>query len=239
MGTKVISFSLWGNDPKYIQGAIENARLAKEIYPGWECRFYVDREVPNYFYHAVGEFDYVRIIFRLDLDEPYINITEAGGTPNVARGDWTGMLWRFEPILEDDVEIMISRDCDSRISHREAACVNQWLESDKGFHTIHDHFHHSVPILGGLWGIKKGCLPEFGDLMFAWEAEDRWQTDQDFLTQKIWPRVMYNTMNHSEFHTNVWPGIPIPIPRNGNEFIGAAYDENNIIDSEQVKQLYG
>ena len=30
---KVISFCLWGNDPKYNVGAIRNAEIAKEIYP--------------------------------------------------------------------------------------------------------------------------------------------------------------------------------------------------------------
>ena len=38
---KVISFSLYGNDPKYCVGAIKNAKLAKYIYPDWVCRFKV------------------------------------------------------------------------------------------------------------------------------------------------------------------------------------------------------
>jgi hypothetical protein len=134
---------------------------------------------------------------------------------------------------------MLSRDCDSRLSLREKAAVDEWLESDKGFHTIHDHFHHSVPILGGLWGIKRGCLPVFDKLMSDWSAEDRWQTDQDFLAQEIWPRVQSDTLNHSEFHTNIWPGIPIPVPRSGTEFIGATYDENDAIDVDQMRSLYG
>ena len=37
---KLITFSLWGQDPKYLVGAIRNAELASEIYPDWICRFY-------------------------------------------------------------------------------------------------------------------------------------------------------------------------------------------------------
>ena len=44
---KVISFSLWGNDRKYTIGAIENAKLAKEHYPGWTCRYYIGKSVPE------------------------------------------------------------------------------------------------------------------------------------------------------------------------------------------------
>ena len=36
---KVISFSLWGDNPKYTIGAIKNAELIDTIYPGWIGRF--------------------------------------------------------------------------------------------------------------------------------------------------------------------------------------------------------
>jgi len=39
----IISFSLWGNDPMYWKGAVKNIKLAKELYPGFICRFYVDK----------------------------------------------------------------------------------------------------------------------------------------------------------------------------------------------------
>jgi hypothetical protein len=38
---KIISYSLWGDLPLYTVGAISNAKQAKEIYPGWICRFYI------------------------------------------------------------------------------------------------------------------------------------------------------------------------------------------------------
>ena len=44
---KVISFSLWGTNKKYTIGAIENAKLALEYYPGWICRYYIASSVPK------------------------------------------------------------------------------------------------------------------------------------------------------------------------------------------------
>ena len=44
---KVISFSLWGDNPIYTVGAIRNAELAETIYPGWECWFFVGTSVPS------------------------------------------------------------------------------------------------------------------------------------------------------------------------------------------------
>ena len=37
----VIVFSLWGKDPRYLAGAQNNAVVARYLYPGWQCRFYV------------------------------------------------------------------------------------------------------------------------------------------------------------------------------------------------------
>ena len=43
----LITFSLFGDNPLYCVGAVENARLAKEIYPEWIARFYVAQDVPS------------------------------------------------------------------------------------------------------------------------------------------------------------------------------------------------
>ena len=44
---KVISYSLWGDNPIYTHGALRNLEMAKEIYPEWTCRFYLDKNVPE------------------------------------------------------------------------------------------------------------------------------------------------------------------------------------------------
>jgi len=43
---RVISYSLYGSNPRYTDGAISNAKLMKEIYPGWDMRVYYDNSVP-------------------------------------------------------------------------------------------------------------------------------------------------------------------------------------------------
>ena len=59
---KIISFSLWGRDPKYTVGAIKNAELAKEIYPGWICRFYCANDVPNPIIFQLEDMDNVEVV---------------------------------------------------------------------------------------------------------------------------------------------------------------------------------
>ena len=42
----VIAFSLCGNAVAYGDGAVRNAIAAKQLYPEWRCRFYIDESVP-------------------------------------------------------------------------------------------------------------------------------------------------------------------------------------------------
>jgi protein O-GlcNAc transferase len=112
---KIISFCLWGSDPKYIIGAIENAILASKIYPGWICRFYIGQSTLE----SASEF-----VARLEA------FTNVEIVKMKEEGDWSGMLWRFFPISENDVDIMISRDTDSRLSFREKSAVDEWHEDN-------------------------------------------------------------------------------------------------------------
>ena len=113
---KLITFSLWGQDPKYLIGAIRNAELAKEIYPDWRCRFYVGQSVPSQIIIRLESFDNVDVVRRPEF------------------GDWRGMFWRFLPASEKGIDVMISRDTDSRLNIREKSAVDEWLASDKKLH---------------------------------------------------------------------------------------------------------
>ena len=104
---KIIAFSLWGDQPKYTVGAIKNADLAKEIYPDWTCRFYIGQSAPADIVETLKKKDNTEIVM---MDED---------------GDWSGMFWRFSPCSESDVEAVLSRDTDSRLSWREKSAVDE------------------------------------------------------------------------------------------------------------------
>ncbi|MHC4391072.1 MAG: hypothetical protein ACYS22_07105, partial [Planctomycetota bacterium] len=149
---RVIAFSLWGDKPRYTVGAVRNAELARTIYPGWICRFYVGSSVPEDTIRALEAFENADV---RQLQEP---------------GDWRGMLWRFLPASEPEVEVFLSRDADSRLGGRERAAVEEWLQSGKGVHVMRDHPEHGAPILGGMWGARRGRIPGLRALLTAFQA---------------------------------------------------------------------
>jgi protein O-GlcNAc transferase len=228
---KLISFCLWGSNPKYTVGAIKNAELAKEIYPDWKCRFYCSEDVSN------------MILFNLEV---YDNV-EIIQVPS--QGDWTSMFWRFAPASEEDVEVMISRDTDSRLNLREKAAVDEWLAGDKGFHIMRDHPAHGFPILGGMWGAKKNTIPEMKKLMQQFPQQNTYGTDYQFFAS-IGDKIRGNVLVHDEFFKKNknprsqmlidYQGVdPVDFPTNriGTEYVGKPFnsdDTSSIPDDERI-----
>ena len=128
---------------------------------------------------------------------------------------------------------MLSRDTDSRLTSREAIAVDQWLQSGKLFHVMRDHPEHNTAILGGMWGARKPILQDMLYLMASYKKGDFWQVDQNFLREVIWPRVAYTTFTHDPFFAK----IKFPSQRNGYEFIGQVWDENEQTVQEHINIL--
>lgn len=187
---KVISFSIWGSDSSYWEGAFKNIDLAHKLYPGWIVRFYHDSTMPMA--------DRQRFLRRLGVElipKQYY------------RDPWFGLYWRFCPMYDDQtIERFVVRDTDARISPREVDAVNEWIESGKPFHIMRDNTAHNIPILGGMWGAIPGCIPKFADNIRRWmhnvkgdPKNTRGQfhgTDQDFLGQYAWPHIKNNHIAH-------------------------------------------
>jgi hypothetical protein len=218
MGKKIISFSLWGENTRYTYGALQNAHLARKVYPGWICRFYVGKTTPK---EIVKELKCMKNVEVVKVKE---------------KCDWTAMFWRFRALADPDVEVMLSRDADSRLWFREKRAVDEWLTSEKGFHIMRDHKYHNVEIPGGMWGARRGTLPDICELMNDFKKGDYWQTDQEFLSEVIYGKIKNDCFVHDEFFENK------PFPKSSRDprhFVGQAYaGDGKILDDEEFYQDY-
>jgi hypothetical protein len=212
---KIISFSLWGDNPKYTIGAIRNAELTPIIYPGWISRFYCGESVPT---------DIIKTLISLPNTEVVMMDVD---------GDWTGMFWRFYAC--EDSDIMLSRDTDSRLSNREKLAVDEWLESDKDFHIMRDHPYHNTEILGGMWGVRNGLLKNMKQLINDYTKGDFWQVDQNLLREKIYPLVVNNSFTHDTYLNYNTNSKQFPSKSINKEFVGDVFDENENRHPEYYK----
>jgi hypothetical protein len=203
MANKIISMSIWGDNPRYIIGTKKQVALAKKYYPEWTSRVYTD---------DIHKFDDIKDDCEL------IQVND----------DTWGFYWRFFPLYESEDNIVMVRDPDSRITIREQMCIAEWLESDKKFHTFKDHeAHYEFPIIGCAYAYKGKFNQETLDTMTYFMNEHKYYlSDQIFLRDVIYPQVKDNMMLHSMYEG--WFGESRKLLKNKYSFCGNGYYENDM-----------
>jgi len=204
--TNYISFSLYGDQQFYTVGAIENVKLCSKIYPGWNPVVYVDEAVPSY---AISE---LRNHGALIIN----------GSHNISRNKRT---WRFSAVLIKDAEKVIFRDADSRVSFRESACVNTWLDSGKALHIMRDHPYHANWIMAGMWGIDARVGSKYVEHILSIAQGDEVGEDQHLLARELYLHLRNETLVHDSFFRREKWSKEFPTPRKGEEFVGERIDE--------------
>ena len=205
MVDKYFTFSIWGDNPKYLQGAIRNAELAEQIFSDWKCVFYYDSSVPKETIDRLSAFK--NTIVKEVTDDSF------------------GAFWRFE-MMFNNPGVILSRDTDSRLSLREKELIDNWLETEYNYMIIRDHdAHYEFPILAGMWG-KKNILMDnsLKDAMQEYMSVKQYLVDQFYLRDKVWPNIMNDTAIYGVKEVD-WMRETYDFKN--NNFIGQTYTEND------------
>jgi hypothetical protein len=196
---RVISFCLYGLDPVYLRGFEANVELAREHYPEWLVWLWTDR-------HSV----------QSEKADRVFCMGESAGS--------AGMFWRLRAASVSWLDAVIFRDADSRLNACEADAVSEWLESTFTIHSIHAHRHHRIhPLLGGMWGVKGGALPNIGEDMDAWlkgrSGVPSWGWDQEFLKDCVFSGREDQVLHHTSVDI-AWPSRPLLVQLPDSRFVG-------------------
>ena len=218
---KLVSFTLYGNNPKYVAGMYKNLDLREKFYPDWETIIYHD--------NSLGE----SVLEDLSSRSTMVNVDGCGILAS---------MWRFFAHDETNTEAFIVRDSDSRIMQREAEAVNEWMESDAILHIMRDHPHHGYPINGGMWGMKPDPSVSLRNLCLQYqngkrdEATNRdswWMVDMHFLRDVIYPlanesnskiHVGMDFMDNVTWQNEHWAKDFLSSRNEDRNFIGEVFD---------------
>ena len=221
---KIISFCAYGTKDMYVKAVLKNLDLQPKIYPDWKVRVYVEDGVNGDLYKEME--DKGAELIRKPKPDGHL-----------------GMFWRFEPLKDETVDAFIVRDTDSRLNEREAAAVQEWMDSDFEFHIMRDNEQHRAYICGGMWGAKKSFIMKEKD-SFDKEVEMHvksvpfnqiygargkyFNMDQPWLWKYIWPKVVNTHMAHvSEDHFDLlkFTGreLKFPIKNADGSFVGEPF----------------
>ncbi|MBK0378202.1 hypothetical protein [Mucilaginibacter segetis] len=217
--TKIISFSLYGNNDRYLLNIDHVLQSYKNYLPDWKLRIYVSNDTKD---------QIIQLLLNNDCEIFVMN----------GRGiDFRYSMWRFLSIEDKKAEAIIIRDIDSVCTLREKKMIEEWLISDKNFHIIRDHICHNTYIMGGMWGIKGNTFTikkMFNQLLLV----NKYDCDQEFLSKIMYPLVKDDAMIHDSFPR--FPDEnPIIIPHDTEGFIGETVTDDVIKnrDRESLKIL--
>jgi hypothetical protein len=218
---RIIAFSLWGSGVRYLRGALHNVLAARDVYPGWTCRFTVDASVDESF-------------LGLIRDEGADVIIDSSGDDSIQHR----LTRRFAVADDPSVGHFLVRDCDSVVSSREAAAVEEWMNSDLAFHVMRDWWSHTDPILAGMWGGIAGVFPNLMDRVdeFRSSAPETSNWDQWFLREHVWPAIRDEAMIHDRlFDSHRARPWPLPDPQDGSHVGQNEYAVNKAVQSELLQ----
>lgn len=210
---KVISYSVFGDNPRYSVNAVLNAEQAVEFYPGWEVRIYHDSSLPRKVIAKLWSYEHVKMFdMSHKYNVPYLYLNHSPST-----------FWRFYAYDDKDVDIMICRDSDSYLSKREADAVDQWLETGRPLHIMREtQPGHRSKIMAGMFGLRKNDKLKSVLRLFDDNVHLNYQNDQGYLNNLVYPlygpdeRVVHDDDNAFSDRTHDWP-----TPRaQGDMFVG-------------------
>ena len=191
---KIISYAIFGNNENYWKYFPAMIRANLFLYKNWQIKIYHSNTINNCYY-----------------GKTLLAMADAGmiSLKNMGEDDLhcKSMLWRMQPMWENDVECFLCRDIDALPTGRERATVEAFLELKVACHCINDNTAHTVPMLGGMIGfrpdlaknrIKIDSFEQFKELYNSY-SDDMWNTkgtDQTLLQEKIWDRIKCDTCAH-------------------------------------------
>ena len=175
---QLIAYSLYGSEERYTIGAIKNAILAQRHFKGFTLRFYTGASVPESIKQTLRLFAHVQLV-----EQP-------------GPEDHRAKLWRFQALKDREYDVVLSRDADARLTHRERIAHEEFLASGLEFHIMKDHpTGHNYQISAGMFAARTRAISD--DLQIA-EGSNYYTQDQDWLAAEIWPQIKANVLIHDE-----------------------------------------
>jgi hypothetical protein len=209
---QLIAYSLYGSQERYMIGAIKNAILATRHFKGYTLRFYTGASVPESIKQTLQLF-------------PHVQLVEEQGPE-----DHTAKLWRFQALIDREFDVVLSRDADARLTHRERIAHEEFLASGLDFHIMKDHpTGHNYQISAGMFAARTRATPAHLDY---YEPGDYYTADQDWLAAHLWPLIKDASLIHDESYQTPTEGRskrrPFPIAKKATlHHIGAALEADD------------
>jgi len=178
----IISMSLDGDDIDKLYGALRYSQLVPIVFPRWRLRVYASSAALN----ASSSHHVLRILVK-KLENSGVEVFRVRG---LTAERVPPELWAYLVADDSEVERFVVRNSDTRPSDREAAALDDWLQTNwtvKPLYCIRDHpLHAAQPLVPGLVGGVPRLLTNATGSTFR-KLVRRHKTVVGFLHETVWP----------------------------------------------------
>lgn len=185
----IISYSLYGNNPKYFDPVHNNIKIVKKSLPKWTVRIYLH--------------DKVSADFRDKLIETGMQVFIVQD-PIVKPGNSAGAFWRFLPLCEDVNTVIF--DADDNITKTQIKRITRFFNQSK--YLIRTSWTWPWPnthIMAGLIYKKKELKLPFGkDYIMNYPRRSTFGSDEIFLTINVGCKLDKKTLHRSNDFAHRW-----------------------------------
>lgn len=171
---RIVTYSLYGNHPKYIRHMQSNLEAIRDKLPGWRARIYLHDRAPRE-WRDVLERDGVDLFVVRD--------------DHIVPGNSAGAFWRFMPLCEPGVDCVVL-DADDRLTSGRVRDIQKFFAHPGGAVVQHRNNHPwPVEAICAADLFKKGSLrlPFDGEQLRRYPHRSTFGSDEAFLLAEVAP----------------------------------------------------
>lgn len=234
MNSIIFSFCIYGTNMKYYKGLEENLKIIKNIIDTNILNTKNIKVLIGYTETTLKQF--INIYESYNFVSMILNDSNFNDMPRISR------LINIDYIANESY--FFSRDADSRITNRDIWCIKQYLESNKSFHMVRDHYYHKKRIMAGMFGFKKINLESIKNELLEWKIKKNiinissdYGLDEDFLEEVIYEKYKNDCIIHTNSVAYEGETITcIEIPQlDDYDFIGNVYE---YVENQNIENIF-
>lgn len=206
-GSKIIAMSLPADSKIHLYGVLRNVQLTRVLMPDWILRVYTANGISERWLNKFKK-----------LKAQIVRVTNPKTPIELAP---------FKIIQDEKVDIFVIRNATSRLSERDVSSIEDWINTNAGFHCIRDHPRHKNMKLAGYGtvGGKRKILAQL--LKQPWKYLNSLTVSPwTWLQDHLYPAIEDTIMCHDSVSCRSWPkSKPFRVKRFKNEYIGRKFNE--------------
>lgn len=154
-------------------------------------------------------------------------------------------LSRLNPILLNLGSACFMRDSDSEFGEKDVTLIDDFLISSSSFQVVRDHPNHRMPIMAGLWGVKRSGYDQLRGIWPEVQRHklfrtDSYRSDEIILADLFYPKTIKNTLIYTDFNiylNEVGKRVSVKkiFPENKVNFLGRIAPRFNPEDENAIK----